>query len=224
MNINHLEKSWARELSHQINLPYVRGLEAFLKNEERLGKVIYPPNDLIFNAFKLTPFDRVKVVILGQDPYHAKNQAHGLSFSVQLGNKHPASLKNIFKELATDLEAEPPIMEDLENWAAQGVLLLNNCLTVEEGLPRSHKAIGWEKFTSSVIDKLNKKKKNLVFILWGKDARLKGQNINKADHLIIEGPHPSPLSAYRGFLGSRPFSQTNSYLIKNKLTPIKWVT
>ena len=223
MNISHLERSWARELSHQINLPYIRKLEAFLKNEESLGKVIYPPSDLIFKAFKLTPFNRVKVIILGQDPYHGKNQAHGLSFSVQSGNKYPPSLKNIFKELATDLGVEHPIKENLENWASQGVLLLNNCLTVEEGIPRSHKAIGWEKFTSSVIDKLNKKKKNLVFILWGKDARLKGQNINKANHLIIEGPHPSPLSAYRGFLGSRPFSQTNSYLISNKLTAINWL-
>ena len=224
MNISNLEKSWARELSHQINLPHVRKLETFLKNEEKLGKVIYPPNELIFNAFKLTPFDRVKVIILGQDPYHAKNQAHGLSFSVQSGNKHPPSLKNIFKELATDLRIEQPIKEDLENWAKQGVLLLNNCLTVEQGLPRSHKAIGWEKFTSSVIHNLTKKKKNLVFIFWGKDASLKGRNIDKTNHLIIEGPHPSPLSAYKGFFGSRPFSQTNSYLISNKLTPINWVT
>ena len=224
MKISNLDVSWTRELSDQINLPYFRHLETFLKTEQTSGKIIYPPSNLIFNAFKLTPFNRVKVIVLGQDPYHGKNQAQGLSFSVKSGNDSPPSLKNIFKELATDLKIELPIQEDLKNWAAQGVLLLNNCLTVEEGLPRSHKEIGWEKFTSSVVDKLNKKRKNLVFILWGNDARRKGQNINKAKHLIIESPHPSPLSAYTGFFGSRPFSKTNSYLINNKLTPINWVT
>ena len=224
MRIRTLEESWSRELTDQISLPYIRKLEVFIKKEKTSGKVIHPPNNLIFNAFKLTPFNKVKVIILGQDPYHGKNQAHGLSFSVQSGIKYPPSLKNIFKELATDLQTDPPIQENLENWAAQGVLLLNNCLTVEEGIPRSHKEIGWEKFTKSVIDNLNKKKKNLVFILWGKDAKLKGQNVDKTKHLIIQSPHPSPLSAYKGFFGSRPFSQTNTYLINNKLTPIQWLT
>jgi len=183
---------------------------------------IYPPKDLIFNALKLTPYSDVKVVIVGQDPYHGKGEAHGLSFSVQDGVKLPPSLKNIYKELESDLKIKPSLSGDLTKWAKQGVLLLNATLTVKKDSPASHSKIGWEPFTDYIIRKLNSKKEPIVFILWGNFARSKKKYITNSKHLIIESVHPSPFSASNGFFGSRPFSKTNNFLKENKIEPIDW--
>lgn len=185
-------------------------------------KTIFPPKDYIFNALKLTPYKDVKVVIVGQDPYHGENEAHGLSFSVQEGIKIPPSLKNIYKELYDDLNVKPSNTGDLTRWAKQGVLLLNSVLTVEKDKPASHKNIGWEKLTDYIIKLLNNKEEPVVFILWGNFAKTKSSLITNPKHLIISSPHPSPFSARYGFFGSKPFSKTNDFLIKNNLKPIDW--
>ena len=185
-------------------------------------EIIYPPKELIFNALKLTPYENVKVVIVGQDPYHGEGEAHGLSFSVQKGVKLPPSLKNIYKELYNDLNIIPSVDGDLTKWAKEGVLLLNATLTVEKDNPNSHSKLGWEIFTDYVIKVLNKKEQPIVFILWGNFARSKKRLITNSKHLIIESAHPSPFSANYGFFGSKPFSKTNEFLKKNKIKEIDW--
>lgn len=214
--------SWDKELKQQYESPYMTELQNFLKAERALGKVIYPPESDVFNAFKYTPFDQVKVVILGQDPYHGAGQAHGLAFSVKKGVAIPPSLRNIYKELQSDLGIIPPLHGNLETWAQQGVLLLNNVLTVEEGQAGSHHNKGWEQFTDSVIDLLNEKKENLVFILWGSPAQKKARKVDGKKHHLIVSVHPSPLSAHRGFFGTRPFSKTNDFLLSKQIRPIDW--
>ena len=185
-------------------------------------KTIFPEKDNIFNALKLTDYNNVKVVIMGQDPYHGVGEAHGLSFSVQKGIKLPPSLKNIYKELYDDLGIKPNEYGDLTKWAKEGVLLLNSVLTVKKDMPASHKNIGWEPLTDYIIKKLNTKNEPVVFILWGNFARSKKEFITNSKHLIIESAHPSPFSANHGFFGSKPFSKTNNYLIKNNIQPIDW--
>lgn len=185
-------------------------------------KTIFPPKDYIFNALKLTSFKDVKVVIMGQDPYHGEHEAHGLSFSVQKGVKIPPSLQNIYKELQDDLKIPPKDNGDLTNWALQGVLLLNSVLTVEKDKAASHRGLGWEAMTDYIIKVLNTKNEPVVFILWGNFAKAKAKLITNPNHYIIMSPHPSPLSAYSGFFGSKPFSKTNEYLKKMGITPIDW--
>lgn len=209
-------------LGNEFNQPYMQSLRHFLNAEHAAGKIIYPPKPLIFNAFKQTPFEQVRVVILGQDPYHGAQQAHGLSFSVPDGIIPPPSLQNIFKELADDLSVNIPLTGDLTPWAKQGVLLLNASLTVEHGQAGSHQNRGWEMFTDAAIRALNHHCQGLVFILWGSYAQKKGAFIDQQKHKVIKSVHPSPLSSYRGFFGSKPFSQTNQYLIQQKQTPIQW--
>lgn len=196
-------------------------LHNFLKKEYST-KQIYPDMYHIFTAFKLTPFNKTKVVILGQDPYHELHQANGLAFSVYPGVRIPPSLINIYKELSDDLHTSIPNNGDLTKWAKQGVLLLNNVLTVEQGKANSHAGIGWETFTLNIVKALNKRETPMVFILWGNNARSKKQYIDTTKHLVLESAHPSPLSAHRGFFGSRPFSKTNEFLIRNNMTPIDW--
>lgn len=191
-------------------------------DHEYQTKMIYPKHENIFNALKFTPYHKVKVVIVGQDPYHGENQAHGLSFSVMEGIKLPPSLKNIFKELENDLGIKPSLSGNLTHWCHEGVLLLNTSLTVVGGEPNSHKDIGWQKLTDYIIKVLNLKEDPVVFILWGKYAQTKKDLITNKKHLIIESSHPSPFSAHQGFFGSRPFSKTNNFLIKNKKEPINW--
>jgi uracil-DNA glycosylase len=218
-----LEKSWLNVLKEEFEQEYMLQLKQFLLEQKKAGKVIYPKSDDIFNAFKLTPFDNVKVVILGQDPYHRPNQAHGLSFSVQKGNKHPPSLKNIFKELTEDIVGfETPIDGDLTQWAQQGVLLINATLTVNAGLAGSHQQQGWEIFTDKIIATLSEKREDLIFILWGKFAQAKEELIDSAKHHIIKSHHPSPFSAYGGFFGSKPFSKTNEILKSLGKEEINW--
>lgn len=218
-----LEKSWLNVLKEEFEQEYMLQLKQFLLEQKKAGEVIYPKSDDIFNAFKLTPFDNVKVVILGQDPYHRPNQAHGLSFSVQKGNKHPPSLKNIFKELTEDIVGfETPIDGDLTQWAQQGVLLINATLTVNAGLAGSHQQQGWEIFTDKIIATLSEKREDLIFILWGKFAQAKEELIDSAKHHIIKSHHPSPFSAYGGFFGSKPFSKTNEILKSLGKEEINW--
>jgi uracil-DNA glycosylase len=221
MNLS-LDKSWTTYLGQEFLRPYMQELLDFLKSEKAEGKKIYPEEARIFEAFNLTPFDKVRVVIIGQDPYHGEGQAHGLCFSVKKGIKHPPSLTNISKELKSDLNVNLPNDGQLDSWARQGVLLLNTVLTVEKGKAGSHRNKGWEKFTDRVIEILNKEKNNLVFILWGSPAQKKAQRVSSDRHLILKSVHPSPLSVYRGFLGSKPFSQVNAYLIENGEKPIDW--
>lgn len=213
-----LDPSWMPYLSPEFKKPYFQELQEFIDSQT---KTIYPPRDKIFEAFRLTSLDNVKVVILGQDPYHGPHQAHGLCFSVQKGVKIPPSLVNIFKELHDDMGVKIPDHGNLEEWARQGVLLLNAVLTVEDGDAGSHHKKGWEKFTDKVIEVLNQKE-NVVFILWGAPAQKKAQHVDESKHLILKAVHPSPLSVYRGFMGSKPFSQTNAYLKKHKLKEIDW--
>ena len=217
-----IDNSWKIELEDEFNSSYMSELRSFLKEQLSRGKIIFPPMNKIFNAFNLTPFQNVKVVIVGQDPYHGYGQANGLSFSVEDFVKIPPSLRNIYKELYTDLRITSPENGNLKNWAKQGVLLLNSCLTVEKGLPGSHQDKGWETFTSKVLKVINIKKNNVVFILWGKKAQEKGKFLDKNRHLVIQSNHPSPFSAHRGFFGSKPFSITNNYLNINKIKPINW--
>lgn len=216
-----IEQSWKEELFDEFQKPYFANLKNFLLNEKKTYQV-YPKGSEIFNAFSITPFDKVKVVILGQDPYHGINQAHGLAFSVNDRIAHPPSLQNIFKELKDDVGCAIPKSGNLTKWANEGVFLLNTSLTVRANEANSHKNQGWEIFTDSVIKLLNEKKQNLVFILWGATAGTKEKLINSAKHLILKSPHPSPLSSYRGFFGSKPFSKTNDYLVNNNIAPVDW--
>lgn len=217
-----LHSSWLNVVGAEFELPYMLALKQFLKAEKLAGKIIYPPGPQIFNALNTTHFDKVKVVILGQDPYHGPGQAHGLCFSVQPGVPAPPSLVNIFKELNSDLGLVIPNHGYLQAWAEQGVLLLNATLTVEQARAGSHQGRGWEQFTDAVISALNEQRENLVFLLWGSYAQKKGQFIDQQKHLILRSPHPSPLSAHRGFLGNRHFSRTNSYLNAKGIAEIDW--
>ncbi len=218
-----LESGWQTELEEEFSKPYMQNLKSFLLSEKESNQQIYPPNSQIFNAFNETPFDKVKVVILGQDPYHGEKQAHGLSFSVNKGIKIPPSLRNIYKELETDIPGFiTPDHGDLSQWAAEGVLLLNATLTVRAHQPGSHQGKGWEAFTDQAINKLSKDREGLVFILWGKYAQQKELLINGEKHLVLKAPHPSPFSSYTGFFGSRPFSKTNTYLISKNKKPVNW--
>jgi uracil-DNA glycosylase len=218
-----LEASWLAELAAEFEQDYMQNLKAFLQKEKAAHKQIYPPGKLIFNALNTTPLDEVKVVILGQDPYHGPGQAHGLCFSVLPGVDIPPSLQNIYKELDADLGIKPASHGCLTHWAEQGVLLLNAVLTVEKSRAASHQGKGWENFTDKVISVLNEKKSGLVFLLWGSYAQKKGQFIDRNKHLVLQSPHPSPLSAHRGFLGNKHFSQTNAYLEKQGKQIIDWV-
>lgn len=217
-----LHKSWLDQLHNEFDQSYMVNLRQFLKTEQTQEKIIYPANDRIFAALDHTPFDKVKVVILGQDPYHGSGQAHGLSFSVPDGVKPPPSLMNIYKELNNDIGMPIPQHGCLEKWAEQGVLLLNSVLTVQQALAASHQGKGWEQFTDQVITLLNQKREHLVFMLWGAYAQKKGQFIDRNKHLVLQTPHPSPLSAHRGFLGCKHFSQANNYLISNGIKAIDW--
>ena len=218
----NLESSWLKVLKDEFEKPYMKNLSIFLNNEKKNNKIIYPPGSKIFNALNLTPFTSVKVIILGQDPYHGQNQANGLSFSVEIGNKIPPSLQNIFKELYSDLNILPSQHGDLSNWAKQGVLLLNTILTVESSKPSSHSNKGWEIFTDKILHSLSSLKENLVFILWGKKAQEKILLIDESKHKILKSPHPSPYSANNGFFGSQPFSKTNFFLESKNIDKINW--
>lgn len=218
-----IHPSWKSVLKSAFDQPYFEQLASFLKTEKALGKPIFPPGPLIFHAFNCTPFDAVKVVIIGQDPYHGLGQAHGLSFSVPNGIKVPPSLKNIFKELETDIGIPYQASNgNLVHWANQGVLLLNAALTVRAGEPFSHAKYGWADFTDAVISTISDKKSNVVFLLWGKFAQEKIALINQSSHYVLTAAHPSPFSADKGFFGCRHFSKTNQLLMKNGSTPIDW--
>lgn len=217
-----LDDEWLGSMAEEFAQEYMQQLSAFLRAEKALGKIVYPPGGDIFNALNSTPLSRVKVVILGQDPYHGPGQAHGLSFSVPQGVAVPPSLKNIYKELATDLGVTLPAHGNLQSWADQGVLLLNAVLTVEQGLAASHQGRGWERFTDRIIQVINQECKNVVFMLWGAYAQKKGSVIDQQRHLVLQAPHPSPLSAHRGFLGCRHFSQANEYLSAHGSDTIDW--
>lgn len=216
-----LGNDWDEILENEFKKDYYLKIREFLKAEYS-SRIIYPPMFDIFNALRYTSFESTRVVILGQDPYHEPGQAHGLSFSVKKGIKIPPSLVNIYKELKTDIGMEIPNHGELTSWARQGVLLLNATLTVRQGLANSHQNIGWSIFTDNIIKALNESSKPVVFILWGGNARSKKKYISNPNHLIIESAHPSPLSAYNGFFGSRPFSRTNEFLSKNGFEPINW--
>lgn len=213
--------TWKEILAEEMEKDYYQQLQAFVQ-KRRAEVRVFPEEKNVFNALKLTPFESVKVVILGQDPYHGFGQAHGLSFSVQKGIPLPPSLKNIYKELQEDIGGELPIEGDLSHWAKQGVLLLNTVLTVEEGNANSHKGMGWETLTNRLIESLNELKHPVIFILWGKPAQEKEKLITNPNHVLLKAPHPSPLSAYRGFFGSKPFSKVNDILIQQGQTPICW--
>ena len=216
-----IQNDWLEPLKPEFSKPYYAELFKFVKNEYS-ARQIFPPADDIFNAFHLTPLHEVKVVILGQDPYHNDGQAHGLCFSVKPDVAIPPSLVNIYQELHDDLGCYIPNNGYLTKWAKQGVLMLNTVLTVRAHQANSHRGMGWEQFTDAAIRILNEQDRPLVFILWGSPAQKKAQMLNNPKHLILKAPHPSPLSAYRGFFGSRPFSQTNEFLVKNGLQPIDW--
>lgn len=216
-----IEHSWKEILQEEFDKPYFEELVSKVKMEYKT-KTIFPKGSLIFNAFNLCPFDKVKVVILGQDPYHEVGQAHGLAFSVPEGIALPPSLQNIYKEIESDLGIKVNQNGDLTRWAKQGVLLLNSTLTVEQHRAASHQNFGWETFTDDVIHKLSLEKEHLVFILWGSFAIKKSNLIDKTKHLVLTSVHPSPLSAYRGFFGNKHFSKTNNYLIANNIEPINW--
>jgi len=212
-----IEESWKKVLEGEFEKNYFTHLAEFIKAEYK-SSTIYPPPKFIFRAFDLTPFDKVKVVILGQDPYHGDGQANGLAFAVAQGVRPPPSLQNIYKKIKSDLNC----VGDINQWPSQGVLLLNSTLTVQAHQAGSHQNIGWEKFTGAVIRTLSEQKDHLVFILWGNYAKQKGQVIDTSKHLVISSPHPSPFSAYTGFFGSRPFSKCNAYLESHSLAPIDW--
>ena len=213
--------TWNEILAEEMEKDYYQELQAFVQ-KRRAEVRVFPEEKNVFNALELTPFESVKVVILGQDPYHGFGQAHGLSFSVQKGIPLPPSLRNIYKELQEDIGGELPTEGDLSHWAKQGVLLLNTVLTVEEGNANSHKGMGWERLTNRLIESLNELKHPVIFILWGKPAQDKEKLITNSNHVILKAPHPSPLSAYRGFFGSKPFSRVNDILIQQGQTPIRW--
>ncbi|MEM1412558.1 MAG: uracil-DNA glycosylase [Pseudomonadota bacterium] len=217
-----LEASWKRRLGPEFHQPYMVALRQFLLERKRAGATVYPPGRLIFNALDSTPFQAVRVVVLGQDPYHGPRQAHGLCFSVMPGVAVPPSLVNIFKELRTDLGIEPPDHGYLQSWAEQGVLLLNAVLTVERGQAGAHQRRGWEQFTDQVVRVLNAERDGLVFLLWGGYALRKGSVIDRERHHVLTAPHPSPLSAHRGFFGCRHFSKANDWLVARGEAPIDW--
>ncbi|MGD0581641.1 MAG: uracil-DNA glycosylase [Bacteroidales bacterium] len=216
-----IEESWKKRLSFEFGQDYFIRLTEFIKTEYGTG-TIYPPGSLIFNAFNLCPFESVRAVIIGQDPYHGPGQAHGLCFSVREGVGFPPSLINIFKEIESDIGTPVPASGNLERWASQGVLLLNATLTVRAHLAGSHQNKGWERFTDAAINTLNKEKNNLVFFLWGSYAQKKGESIDESRHLVLRSVHPSPLSASRGFFGNHHFSLCNAYLIDHGLEPVRW--
>jgi uracil-DNA glycosylase len=216
-----IDSSWREVLFDEFQKPYFKTLKEFLIHEKQ-NHTVYPHGSSIFAAFDNTPFDNVKVVILGQDPYHGANQAHGLAFSVNDGVPFPPSLQNIFKELRDDMGCNMPKSGNLTSWAKEGVFLLNTVLTVRAAEANSHKSRGWEIFTDAVIRLLSEQKESLVFILWGSPAGTKASLIDAKKHLILKAPHPSPLSSYRGFFGSKPFSKTNEYLVSKAISPIKW--
>lgn len=220
MNVK-IEESWQNVLQDEFEKPYFKNLVSFVKDEYTTQKV-YPGGNQIFNAFQKCPFDKVKVVILGQDPYHGPNQAHGLAFSVSDNVRIPPSLLNVFKEIKNDLGKEMPATGNLERWAEQGVLLLNATLTVQAGKAGSHQKKGWEEFTDAVVQKVNDLKENIVFMLWGAYAQKKGAFIDEEKHLVLKAAHPSPFAADRGFFGSRHFSKANKYLQEHGKEPIEW--
>ncbi len=217
-----IESSWKEALKEEFGKDYFLRLASFIKQESSAGKTIYPPGRFIFNAFNYTPLNEVKVVILGQDPYHNPGQAHGLSFSVQDGIASPPSLVNIFKEIQSDLGCLPPNRGNLEGWAKQGVLLLNAALTVEANRPMSHSKIGWHDFTNAVIKTVSDQREHVVFLLWGAFAKSKQELINTEKHLILTAAHPSPLSAHNGFFGCKHFSRANQWLEEKGISPIDW--
>ena len=217
-----LQASWQKQLDSEFSQPYMQQLQDFLHQRELMGKVIYPPQEQVFNALNSTDFAQVKVVVLGQDPYHGPNQAHGLAFSVPKGVKVPPSLANVYKELQRDLDLPMPTHGCLQTWADQGVLLLNATLTVEQADAGAHQKQGWETFTDKIVQKLNEQRDGLVFMLWGSYAQKKGQMIDRSKHLVLESAHPSPLSAHRGFIGNGHFSQANVYLQQQGNKPIDW--
>ena len=222
MNVK-IEPSWKAVLKDEFGKPYFQQIVTFLKTEKAAGKTIYPPGPLIFNAFNQTPFGKLKVVILGQDPYHGQGQAHGLSFSVQNGVKPPPSLVNIFKEIHADIGvAMPQQYGNLSRWAEQGVLLLNAALTVRANEPFSHAKFGWAEFTDAVISRISDEKSGVVFLLWGKFAQDKQALIDETKHFVLKAAHPSPFSADKGFFGCKHFSKTNELLTKQGLSPIDW--
>lgn len=216
-----IETSWKTALNEEFEKDYFKELTGQVR-DAYLQRTIYPAPQNIFNAFSLCPLNKVKVVILGQDPYHGPGQAHGLCFSVPDGVKTPPSLQNIYKEIKADLGIDVPESGNLERWAKQGVLLLNATLTVEKAIAGSHQGLGWEQFTDMVIKTISDKKEHVIFLLWGNYARSKVLLIDTSKHLVLEAPHPSPLSAHRGFLGCKHFSQANEYLVKHAYTPIEW--
>lgn len=217
-----LDESWKQHLLPEFSQQYMLQLRQFLLQQKQAGKVIYPKGSEYFSALNLTPFDQVKVVILGQDPYHGPKQAHGLCFSVQKGIPFPPSLRNILTEIHNDLGIPVPSHGCLNYWAEQGVLLLNSVLTVEQARAAAHQGKGWEQFTDAVIRELNDKRSDIVFLLWGSYAQKKGQFIDSEKHCVLKAPHPSPLSAHRGFMGCRHFSKANEYLKSRNLSPIDW--
>ncbi len=217
-----LEPSWKQHLLPQFEQEYMKNLRRFLLQQKQAGKVIFPKGDEYFNAFNLTPFDQVKVVIIGQDPYHGPGQAHGLCFSVRAGVTLPPSLQNIFKEIHSDLGLPIPKTGCLTHWAEQGVLLLNAVLTVEQSRAAAHQGKGWEQFTDAAIRQLSEQREGIVFMLWGSYAQKKGQIIDTSKHCVLKAPHPSPLSAHRGFFGCKHFSKANAYLKSIGKTPIDW--
>jgi uracil-DNA glycosylase len=217
-----LDQSWLSRISTEFEKPYMDELRAFLVSEKKAGKEIYPSGDDIFSALNHTPFDEIKVVIIGQDPYHGPNQAHGLCFSVLPGVPIPPSLINIYKEMSTDLGIPPVHHGCLLPWAENGVLLLNSVLTVEKNRAASHRNRGWESFTDKIVRVIDRDHSGAAFILWGAYAQKKGAFIDRNRHLVLSAPHPSPLSASRGFFGSRPFSQVNEWLLQNGKTPVEW--
>lgn len=217
-----LEESWRLALTSEFSAPYMAALKGFLQAEKQAGKVIFPRGSEYFRALDLTPLGQVKVVILGQDPYHGEGQAHGLCFSVRPGVRIPPSLVNIYKEMESDLGIPPARHGYLEYWARQGVLLLNSVLTVERSLAASHQGKGWERFTDAVVARVNEQENPAVFMLWGSYAQKKAAFVDQTKHLVLRAPHPSPLSAHNGFFGSRHFSKANDFLRLNGLTPIDW--
>lgn len=222
MSNSNLRGQWQALLQPELEMEYMHKLSRFLQQQRQQGRAIYPPEEDTYSAFQHSPFEKIKVVILGQDPYHGPEQAHGLCFSVQAHVKIPPSLLNIYKELHTDLGLDIPFHGNLLAWAQQGVFLLNATLSVEAGKAGSHQGQGWESFTDRAIQLLNEQRENLVFMLWGSHAQKKGALIDADKHLVLSAPHPSPLSAYRGFFGCQHFSKANAYLAEHDITPIEW--
>ncbi|MEE3118072.1 MAG: uracil-DNA glycosylase [Pseudomonadota bacterium] len=216
------DRGWKEHLADEFRQPYMQGLADFLAAEEQAGKVLFPASQHCFNALNSTPLDKVRVVILGQDPYHGPGQAHGLCFSVRPNVTVPPSLVNIFKEIQDDLGIAPPDHGCLQPWAEQGVLLLNSVLTVVQGQAGAHQGKGWETFTDKVIETVNREREGVVFLLWGSYAKKKGQHIDRRKHLVLDGPHPSPLSAYRGFFGCKHFSKANGWLEQQGKPMVNW--